>query len=655
MQKIDNFLSNYKIAIFPSILLILLLVLTIFKISGTSIGIYHEYLYGNTKSDSSLLYGKPQSIRSDEWLVNTQVTIAQEKNNYQRINNNFNSGKDVSMLVDAPYKDWSTLFKPQHFSFFVLPLEHAFAFKWWFLLFALMSSVYFFSLKLLPGKVWLAIFASITLACSPFVFWWYQTGTIATLCYAFLILLIGMSIIENKKMTLFKKEVKNKYAILLRTVILSYLLIAFAMVLYPPFQIPVAIVAAFFLLGYLLNHITDKTKKDIYLLLMPFFTALLLTGGVLGAYITERYSTIETVNSTVYPGKRVVSSGGYDIKKLLVVYLQPQLQREDRGSKYLMNQSEASNFLLLPIFFIIPAITLFIALYFKNRKIDWLLLSLITCTAFLMSHLFIPGSDIITRLLLLHLVPHDRVIIGLGFIGTVLLLYLVRTYEYNQIVTSSRTTIFIAAYILTIFSLMIWSGIETSKEFPEFISNKILIVLLASILTAGLAFILLNRLRIGMTIIALFSLSSVAYIHPLYVGLGPIYNNEITSIITNVSDRDDIWAAAQDIRIENLPQMNGRAAVTGISAYPDPDFWKEYSNLPNDTIYNRYAHTFLSANDSQSLILVAPDLYAISGSCARRISEKIDYIVSVTPLEGVCNKLIKTLKYPNVTFYFYKQ
>lgn len=655
MRKIKKFLNTHRVVIFPITLLLLLVLFTIFKISGSSIGIYHDYFYGENSVDSSLIYGKPQSIRSDEWLVNTQVTIAQERNNYQRINNNFIGDKDMSILVDAPYAGWSTLFKPQHFSFFILPLEHAFAFKWWFLLFALMCSVYFFSLKLLPGKIWLAVFTSITLACSPFVFWWYQTGTIATLCYAFLILLVGMNIIENKKLTIFKNEIKSNYAILFRIFTLSYLLVAFALILYPPFQIPVAIVVAFFMLGYLINNISGKTKKHFFILLMPFFAALMLAGGILGIYISERYSTIETINNTVYPGKRVVSSGGYDVKKLLVTYMQPQLQREERGDKYIMNQSESSTFLLLPIFFFIPAIALFMSIYLKRKKVDWVLLSLISCTFLFSSHLFIPGVDVVTNLFLLHLVPHDRLLIGLGVITVLLLVYMVMIYNYHQLVNTKLVTLFLFIYLVLFFCLMLWAGLETSRTFPEFISSKKLILLLASILMAGLTLILINKVHLGMIIIALFSLGSVIYIHPLYIGLGPIYNSEITTTINDLSGKNSIWAAAQEVQIENIPQMSDRPAVTGVSAYPNNSFWKKYSEPNSDVIYNRYAHTFLSSNNSKSLILVAPDIYAISGSCTRKISEKIDYIVSTTPLEATCNQLLKILKYPNKTFYFYKQ
>src|SRR3990167_10013222 len=122
-----------SIWLFPITLTLLLMVLTVFKISGSSLGVYHTLFYGEISKDNNLLINKPQSIRSDEWLVNTQMTLAQKNNDFARINKNIGNGQDLSILVDAPYKEWSVIFKPQNLAFFFIPFDNAFAFKWWFM------------------------------------------------------------------------------------------------------------------------------------------------------------------------------------------------------------------------------------------------------------------------------------------------------------------------------------------------------------------------------------------------------------------------------------------------------------------------------------------------------------------------------------------
>lgn len=654
LKKAKTIIVNNKVAIFPVILLLILLFMTSLQISGTSVGIYHEYFYGKDAKDPDLLFGKPQPIRSDEWLVNTQMILAQEQNNNQRINHTFNGDKDMSVFFDIPYVEWSALFKPQNFSFFVLPMENAFAFKWWFILFALMMAVYFFCLRLLPNKIWLAIAFSLTLAYSPYVFWWYLPGTIGCLAYGLFILLVGMSLLDRRKLTFFKKSLSTRASVVIKTLMLIYLLVSFALLLYPPFQIPIALAVFFFMLGYFLKRFVGKPKKTMLYALTPFAVAIISTGALCGAYIIDRAEIIETINNTAYPGKRVVTSGGYDAKKLLVPYLQPQLQREGRSSGYGINQSESSSFILLPIFFIIPSIALLMWLYVKQKKFEWVLSSIIVCNLLFLAYLFIPNIDPLTHLFLLHLVPHDRVMIGFGFLAIILLIYMIKVASDAKLIMSKKILGSIVIYSLIFYCLMIWTGFETIKLYPDFISSKKLVLLLASVLMIGFVLLLANRPRAGMTIIALFSLASVLYIHPLYRGLGVIYNNDVTKTIKDVSDSSSVWAAAQDIYIENFPQISGRAAITGVASYPNNSFWKANTDLKDDKIYNRYAHVFLSSNDSAPLVLVAPDLFAVSASCTRKVSQKIDYIISTAPLIGTCHQLLKTLPYPQVTFYFYQ-
>jgi len=651
MQQIKVLLKTHKILLFPAVLLLLLLCLTALRISGTSIGIYHQYLYGDTSRDPNLLFGHPQSIRSDEWLVNTQITISQSQHNFPLINPGFTDGKDMSVTFDVPYREWSVLFKPQLLSFFVLPLEFAFAFKWWFMLFALLVSAYFFVLKLLPGKITLAIFTSIIIGCSPFVFWWYQTDIMA---YGFLIMLASMSIIDRTRLRFFRRTLSQKVSIILKTVTLSYLLIAFAFTLYPPFQIPVALIVFAFLLGYFIQQRKGKLKKYLTRAALPFIVALGITGAACGTFIAVHSDAVKTIASTVYPGKRSVNAGGYDIKKLLVTYLQPQLQRGERGAKYDLNQSESSNFIVLPLFFIAPAFALLVWIRRKEGVLDWTLVTLLSCLGLFALHLLIPQATPLTKLFLLSYVPQSRLIIGLGFIAVILLTYMIHLVVRHKLIFTRKAILVLSAYSFAFFLLMVWAGFETANQYPDFISSKKLVIVLAAILASGLFLVIINRLRAGLFILAAFSIGSIILVNPFYVGLGPFYNSQVSSKIESLSKENDTWAAANNIVIENLPQISDRRAITGVVGYPSNVFWKANSGMSNDFVYNRYAHVFMTSNDADSLLLLGPDLFAVSAGCERKINSQINYIVSTAPLSGTCDHLVDTLTYPQMTFYFYQ-
>ena len=108
---------------FPLILLVIVAVLSGMRLSGSSVGIYHQLLYGADAHDPNLVANSPQTIRSDEWRVNTPLIVSQWRLSYPRFNKNVGTGQDMSVVVDVPYKEWSVAFRPQHWPFFVLPLE----------------------------------------------------------------------------------------------------------------------------------------------------------------------------------------------------------------------------------------------------------------------------------------------------------------------------------------------------------------------------------------------------------------------------------------------------------------------------------------------------------------------------------------------------
>src|SRR5258708_6734142 len=151
-----------SIWLFPIICTVVILLLTAFKISGSSIGVYNNILYGPSHKDSNLLLNKPREIRSDEWVWNSQMIMAQASNHFNRINPYIGHGQDMSVIIDVPYKDWSAVFRPQNLVFFALPFQYAFALKWWIMAYLLVLSCYFFVLFFFPKKRLMA--AAISLA-----------------------------------------------------------------------------------------------------------------------------------------------------------------------------------------------------------------------------------------------------------------------------------------------------------------------------------------------------------------------------------------------------------------------------------------------------------------------------------------------------------
>jgi hypothetical protein len=108
--------------VFPLVLLFLLIIFTSLKISGSSVGFFNTILFNGPQKNTGLALGHPQVIRSDEWEVNTPLTVAQAKSGFPVVNRNIGNGQDMAIVSDVPYKAWSEFFKPQNWSFFVFAL-----------------------------------------------------------------------------------------------------------------------------------------------------------------------------------------------------------------------------------------------------------------------------------------------------------------------------------------------------------------------------------------------------------------------------------------------------------------------------------------------------------------------------------------------------
>jgi hypothetical protein len=645
-----------SIWLFPFIMGLLLLGLTALRINGSSIGIYHSMFYGNTK-DSNLLLNKPQSVRSDEWLVTTQLTIAQQAVGFPRINQNIDVGRDMSLVGDAPYKDWSSIFRPQNLAFFILPLEFAFAFKWWFELFLIIISGYFLVLRFFPGKRLFASQVGTAFGLSPFLFWWYSTGTLAPIFYGLFIIIISMRIINNEKILFIRKQ----HALLSRiiyVVALSYLLVCFALILYPPFQIPIMIAILAFTAGLFLEK--HKPGKQLFsntstAKLKIFFTAILLSLVTIGLFLHTRAGAVSAINNSKYPSHRTIWSGGTPFYQLFATQLQPQLQRESRGNHYYGNQSEASNFVLLLPFLLIPGFLLLIYDYRHKGKLNWPLVTTQICALLFLAHMFLGGVNPIYKIFFLDKVPHARLWIGLGFVGFLQLLLVIKSIESVDI-SNRKLTLNAGIYSLLCLLVLLWSGFYVRSTYPKFISSILLIVLLSLIFSMIIFCLLTRRLLWGASILLIFSFASVYQIQPIYHGLGPFKDNKLFQKIQSISKPTDSWATADRLQIENFALVNGRDSITGIKLYPELPIWRQAEGSNSDYIYNRYAHViFVSAPDfKETFRLVHPDFFEVGISCNKFITSNVDFILDTYPINRPCLKLKDKIIFPGDTFFIYR-
>lgn len=647
-----NFIKKlYKsIWFFPIILFVLVIVLTTLRVSGSSIGVYNQFFYGS-EQDENLLFGRPRIIRSDEWIVSTQMAIAQENNNYETRNNNIGAGQDMSLIYDIPYRDWSTLFKPQNLSFFVLPFEYAFAFRWWFMAYLLVMGAYFFILRFLPGMYLLAIIIALSLFLSPFVQWWYIHATLGCLAYSFFVMLAFTKI----------SDAKNNRNRILWGGVLAYSLVCFILIFYPPFQIPCGIVMLAFCLGYLADQSSgEKNALKPTLLVTVASVAVALSISTL--FVVQRQSTVSAIRNSSYPGHRTVESGGYDFTQPFVGHLALVFQSDRRASNFVnggvtTNQSEASGFVLAALL-LLPIMLLKIiksSREFPRKTIFFIIGALVV----FISWLYLPGLDFIGKITLLNRVPGNRLIIGLGLINFILLACFIAFYaKAGQKTSRSQAILYslallVACIVLNFYIYHRYTGLITGLE----------VLLLALPLPIFSYLFLAQKFKLAAGCLLVLSVLSTFYVNPLYRGVGVVRSSEILQSIKRLSAQYPGAWVTENSMTENFALMVGANTFSGVYLYPQPDVWDDMDNVDVET-YSRYAHvSFVFDRDTErttptSISLSAPDNFKVTTEpCSDFLRMKsVTYLLVTERLaedEPCISEVTKTV-YPEITFYAYR-
>jgi hypothetical protein len=644
--------------VFPVLLVLVVLVLSILRISGSSIGPFYDF-YFEGKTSSSLLLNHMRGVRTDEWLVTTQLTIAQKQAGYPRINPHIGQGKDMSLISDVPYKEWSTIFKPQNWSFFVVPFENAFALKWWSLLCALMLSIYFLAMRFLPKKYFASALIAIIGSATPFIFWWYQTITIMPIVWLFVILLLLLRLLDMRSFAFLAKQ---RHALLLTNCLLvagiGYAEVAFAFILYPAFQVPLAIVVGLFAVGYILNMIlSDKNTEQV--IRAAKYVGIATLGAILivAVFLLTRLDAVHAIRHTVYPGARNIISGDIGAKQLInfVGIDQYKLLDDNVQGSIPSNQSEVSSFLILSIIFVIPFLWYSFKRWRQGSPTDWVVIGILAGNALLLGHMFLHIFTPLSKLLLLNSVPQVRLYIAFGCLGTLSLIYilhLTQTRPNSRAIFSRR---FIISYSVLLMVCTLGVILYLRRTYPIYFAIDFALLAALSIYCFAFGTLLSRGYLFGLSVLALFSLFIVHSVQPLYVGLGDAYSGRLISAIRSASDKNAAWGVEGDYVLENMPMLAGERDITGIQFYPDTHFWHQASPRASDYIYNRYAHVMLSENPGQPLNLVQADYFRATIKCGNFVTNHITNILTTQKVSASCFVLQRELHFNARTIYIYKK
>jgi hypothetical protein len=365
-----------------------------------------------------------------------------------------------------------------------------------------------------------------------------------------------------------------------------------------------------------------------------------------------RLDTVKAIKGTTYPGDRVVASGGYSARDFMDGFASFELQRDVR-SHYRAIQSESSNFIMLWPFLILPSCYLAYRTWRKKRTICFPLVFLGGLAALLCLRLFVTMPGIFGKLLLLSSIPHQRLIIGFGFLNLLLLLVIMQQLRKQGL---PRRIAVAAGAIAVMVQLLVGLGIR--HDYPGYLSSKGLIVVLSLVIGAIVYLILARKETAGVMLLLALCLGSTYGIHPLYRGLGELTSSRMVSEAQKVQgDRAAGWTFVGDITENNLLVAGGIKSYAATYPYPQAAVdhaWDPEGKFEN--VYNRYAYAnFVPASaQRENFNLVGVDSYTIRyDPCDDRFKRYITRVVSEVKLEGECLVEGPTLRYPNKEFFYY--
>ena len=240
--------------------------------------------------DARPLFGKARPVRSDEWIVLTPLFQMAVRSGFGTVNLVSPYHETLRGFYALPILDWSLIFKPQLWSFWVLAPAQAYS-----LYFAAMwagfLAGYTILMRQLGASLWLAVPGSAALLFSHLVqAWWTTHGpAFAYAPWPVIVFLLPIRPVFKAPLLFWSA---------------SFWVLAFV---YPAFLVPGAFAMAMLVLAFRRDALT----------LGNLGAAAIAAIGVAAIVYFYFGDLIEIMRGTIYPGGRISNGGGFEEAKLL--------------------------------------------------------------------------------------------------------------------------------------------------------------------------------------------------------------------------------------------------------------------------------------------------------------------------------------------------
>ena len=596
IEKLTDFTYQYRFWISG----ILLIVLVLFEIHGSSILYWQNYLSDLTSVYEPLI-GISRGIRSDEWAVNTPMMLSQYYNNsglFPYFSETIRGTlTDTFIIYGQPVRDIAIFFRPFHWGYLLLSPAKGLSFFWIGRVIALFLVSFEFGMILTQKSKLLSLIYALLITWSPVVQWWFAiNGLVEMLVFGQLALIMITLYMNNQNY--FKRSL---YALVVLICAGGYIL-----TFYPAWQVPLAYVFLALFIGVVLENQKHFiwNKKDVGI---GIGLILFLSLGMI--YILSKSGgTISSVMNTVYPGGSA-ETGGNQVSRL---FLYP-------GNLFFSFSRELTyaNLCELAVYFdFFPmGIILTAWVVFKQKKADKFLILMLVANAALILWCLFPWPEWLAKATLLSYSKPVRAFLAVGFLNILLLIRSLALFEGEFSKWTKAGAALLMSVVITLLSLKIYEGYLDLK-----MSILILFFLFGSfyVILSGNK----NWARKALFVISLVIVFVAGlFINPVVSGLDGIYQLNLIKKIQQINTAENgLWIVDSGTEIGfpviNLPLMAGAPTINSTNVYPSLERWHLLDpDGSEEKIYNRYAHISINltnTNNETSFVLKSPDLFEVN-------------------------------------------
>lgn len=569
---------------FPALLTLAAAVLSALRISGTSSGSYWRFFGEGT--DPRLLAGTPRTLRSDEWLINQGWVVSQSETGYQPVNPTFPGGMDTTVLQDLPSTDWSVAFRPQDWGF-AFGLEFGVAWQWWFPALLLIVGAYALMVTLVPRRPVTAAVVSLAVFLSP-VFQWIWGGSVSLpVAWAFLAMAAIRWITRDER----------RWVAWTWGGIAGFTAVTAALTVYVPFIIPCLAVVLAFAVGSVLEwrKSTGLTFRVLGIRAIPLVSAGAAAATVLAIWAITKAATLLAVNSTVYPGARVVPSGDLlrtdpQLLGTLGAMFSQSFSDATLGTVLGANASAAASVPLFAVFAVPGLIALVVRHYRRDRQLDWIAICCLILLAVVGLFLVVPGLDFLGTALFFDKVTGPRFRIIFAVLLPLFFALIVRHVdrERNRWVSWGGV---ISAVLAAGSAAWVLRAIVLYN--PELLAAGPLWPVATACFVGGVYLVFVRRgVWLSGALLLVMGIIVGAGANPLYVGVFNLNDTKAGEVIATIQEDDPgRWVGIGPAEIMGLLMQSGAPGYSGLQTYPPKEMWEGIDPSGRyEEYWNRLAH-----------------------------------------------------------------